>query len=1010
MSPFLYRDQQIDIDGAADPDLNKIKGIIGHTNPDTHDADVLLFSDVTGSYIHVTNMTSGAGFILSGLFVTGDDTPIIGITNSKGTINLTDVRAGSASAVSGTLALNINNHNGAIILNRVSASESPVSGGALLANLLGTAGITITSSTFDHNGTGSSSGMFIASNGPVTINGSSFSDNRSPDLPGLSIFQSGTLTIKNTDISGNYHAGMLTEPLKSNITLENVYFLENHRTGVGLSTSGNITLKNVTASENYYQGALLDTCWVSAGACTATGTGKVSITSSIFDENENQNSLADAGALWIIARGAISLKDVTASQNGTVANPISGAILDTHYSPLTSGATIAKGTFDANLESGLLVYAKGAITLTSVSTVGNEYAYGAYLDNHFGTAGVTIKGSVYAYNYFSNNGDTLDANDDGLHIDTKGPLSLSYLYVQGNNGYGMLFVGSTGNVTIKNGNFSGNANTGLVLSTSGAITLNNVNANGNNMAGAILQNFTAPTPKNISITSSYFNLNDHEGLVIDTKGAVTITKTTASSSTASRGIDIDNRSGTSGVTISGSTMENNFAEGLYILSDGAIKLTNIISDSNLLGAFLTNASASTLQPVTINGGSFSGNDAYGLEISTRGNISLSKVKVIGNASYGAQMGNIFGAPAFPTIKVSNSNFDGNGAFGLRIRSRGAVTLTSITANVNAGIGADIENELGNVSVLGTNTNPNDFSLNTGTHDGLRINTTGAVILKTIYAIGNSGAWGVNIGFDKLPSSVSVVGANVHANQYGMVVISKGSITVSSVTGEANTLAALYLDNSNDHTGTKNIIISKGTFYGNAIGINVHSWGQITVSSSISSDNSGYGAILDNSANTLPVPKGITITGSTSLSNQFSDNTYSGIVAYSCGPITITGVTADRNGESGINLDESATPNHGGNITLSKITTRYNEGSGIYVDSNGTFKGSTIISLLNSTPGGWDGLTLYVHDHAVTISNSFFIGNGYYGLYVQMGAGSLAPLTLTNVFAAGNEISQIFVTR
>ncbi len=193
-------------------------------------------------------------------------------------------------------------------------------------------------------------------------------------------------------------------------------------------------------------------------------------------------------------------------------------------------------------------------------------------------------------------------------------------------------------------------------------------------------------------------------------------------------------------------------------------------------------------------------------------------------------------------------------------------------------------------------------------------------------------------------------------------------------------------------------------------MNVHSWGLITVSSTISNLNTVYGAILDNSANTLPVPRGITIIGSTSLSNQFNDNTAAGIAARSCGPITITGVTADSNGARGIDLDQSGTVNDGGNITLSKITTRFNTDSGIYVDTNGIFKGSYITSMFNSTLGGWDGLTLTVHDHAVTISNSIFIGNGYAGIAAEMGAGSLAPFTLTNVFAAGNERYQIFVTR
>lgn len=950
-------------------------------------------------------MTSGAGFLLSGLFVTGEDTPIIGITNSKGPINLIDVHAASNSATSGTLAININNHNGAINLNRVEASQSPVSGGALLANLLGKAGITITSSTFDKNGTGASSGLFIASNGPVTINGSSISKNRSPDLPGLSIFQSGTLTIKNTDISGNYHSGMLTEPLKSNITLEDVYFIENRRTGVGLTTSGSITLKNVTASENYYEGALIDTCWVSAGVCTATGTGKVTITSSKFDENENQNSLTDAGALWIISRGAISLKDISAVYNGSPTFPISGAILDTSYSPLVSGVSISKGAFDGNRESGLLVYAKGAITLTSVSAYGNSTAYGAYLDNSLGTSGVTIKGLSTVYNNFSTNGDTLGSNDDGLHIATKGSINLNYLYVNSNRGNGLLFVGTgSSNVSIKYGDFTYNDEYGLIISTGGTISLNNVSASFNNQTGVTLENYTSLTPKNVTVSSSTFSYNDYEGIVVNSKGLVTFSKVISIGNVMGCGISIDNSYGSAGVTVLYSSSMDNNDEGLDITSKGAIKLTNFTSTSNGSGAFLNNLPSSTQQPVTISGGLFNESNSFGLVIASQGNISVSKIFVYDNLFYGANMGN-FGSSAFPTIKVSLSNFESNGGFGLVVRARGSITLTSVGASGNAGTGADLENESGNVSVLVSGKNENYFNFNTGSHDGLRINTTGAVILKKVNATDNSGAEGVNIGFDKLPGSVSITGGNVSFNDEGLIVYSKGAVTVSGLNAQGNTHHAININNAYDTTGTKPVAVNKGVYFDNETGVEIHTYGQITLSSIISNGND-IGASLINSYPATS-PKGITITGSTNTSNQFSNNTWGGIFARSCGPITITGVTADSNGDNGIDLNQSSTPNGGGNITLNKVTARYNAFRNISVDTNGTFKGSNILSMF---AGMEDGLTLYVHDHAVTISNSIFIGNEFFGIYAVMGTGSVAPFTLTNVFAAGNDAGQIFVAR
>ncbi len=118
------------------------------------------------------------------------------------------------------------------------------------------------------------------------------------------------------------------------------------------------------------------------------------------------------------------------------------------------------------------------------------------------------------------------------------------------------------------------------------------------------------------------------------------------------------------------------------------------------------------------------------------------------------------------------------------------------------------------------------------------------------------------------------------------------------------------------------------------------------------------------------------------------------------------MTADHNGWCGLNLDEEWVDGEGDNVTLNKVTTRFNISSGIYSYTDGNFKGSNIISLMNSN----DGLTVTAGFHTVTITNSMFISNSVDGIHANMGIGSAAPFTLTNVFFTGNAVKQVEVIR
>ncbi len=128
-------------------------------------------------------------FTIKGFDVKGNlNNTAIYITGSKGTIKIEDVAVNNAD---GGPAMAIENQNGAVILNRVK-SDNNINGGTYIDNRDGTAGVTITNSSFDYNDAHPSvplGGLVIYTKGAVSIDGISSSHNTGGQ-PGLVSFHS----------------------------------------------------------------------------------------------------------------------------------------------------------------------------------------------------------------------------------------------------------------------------------------------------------------------------------------------------------------------------------------------------------------------------------------------------------------------------------------------------------------------------------------------------------------------------------------------------------------------------------------------------------------------------------------------------------------------------------------------------------------------------------------------------------------------------------------------------
>ena len=439
-------------------------------------------------------MNFTGGFMISNICIdttrSGPSYGALTLSNMSGTQTLKNLVVNNDDSTSSGIV--VETLNGSIIVTNVDSSGN-AGGGAYLRT--GTSGsITVTNSSFDENGVVDSGGTIISglvvetinSNSPVTLNGVSASGNTSPDAPGVLIKKSGSLTVKNSMFNNNLGGGLSNkqDPVKPTIqgatVLDNVTASDNHSddfvhggSGIELFTNGAITANNIYATGNLKYGMKVDNCNYIGAACTSTTSGAINITNSEFSDNIEKSGLE------ITSRGVVTLKKVVANENL------------------------------------------------------NSSAYGVKIDNTYGTAGVTITGTVAGDNQFSHNG------THGLQVDSKGNITINFVTSEENTGEGAWLVNMQGKGTI-------------------------------------------------SVTNSRFYVNSSNGLNVESKGTVTFLNILSSENTSGSGVKIDNRilaigDGFGNVMITNLTTIHNGNLGLDVLSNGTITGTGITANENPLG-------------------------------------------------------------------------------------------------------------------------------------------------------------------------------------------------------------------------------------------------------------------------------------------------------------------------------------------------------------------------------------------------------------------------------------------
>jgi hypothetical protein len=605
--------------------------------------------------------------------------------------------------------------------------------------------------------------------------------------------------------------------------------------------------------------------------------------------------------LVIYTNGAINISNLVAVETGGV-----GVYIDNTYGaylskPVYNGVNIlGNNLFEYNDSSGLEVYSFGAIVVNNITANGNGGA-GAYLDN-----------CIYD--------DKLDdpANNvtGNCFAKTAKPITVKGTNIFNENTFGLDVESAGGAITLSNITASWNTDGGLYADNqwsnaadmygAGALTINGYgifNWNGDNgtnyaigmeayaVGNAIFKNITA-------------NNNDGEGAY------VYAWKLVGSANATFTGVNTFNYNGASG-----------FYNGLYVEMDGAIKASNITANGNTgNGAHLYSRAGTTLLGVN----TFNDNDGDGLYVDAGelaiGTILLNNITASGNGSDGAVIHNAYGPAANVTLNGVNT-FNDNGETGLWVLSNGAILVSNLTAENNG------------------------WGLPGG--DGAYLNNC------------DLGNWDTSDPTDECWTELAPKS-----------VILRGPVNVS--------------DN-----------------YGN--GLTIDSMGLVSMGNVTARWNfSGNGAWINNMYTDFK-QNGVTLTGV----NNFSENGSAGLEVYTYGMITLNNISANGNDWSGAILDNAGGRYAKGISLLGVNNFNYNGADGLKFMSDGNVILNRVTTIGNDDlpADGYNGSGIYGEstNGTITMTCGFAYGNANgYGVYLDAGPSKL--VTLKGLYAAGNGIN------
>ncbi len=992
---------------------------------DNTDSTVGSVVTLTGTNVFNNNSVGGLSVTSKGIITT---TNITAKDNSGHGVYLNNDTALPLTAPKNVLVNGINT-----LFNNVGSGLYILSHGAVTVNNL--------SSTFNSNGDGlyvNNGNITLPQN--VTVVGTSTLSNNSTS--GLNILTDGIVTVGSITAStnGDYGVYINNANVAKAVTLSGVIntFENNALYGLQIISKGAITVNNLLANSNGSGGASLSALGTTAVGVTINGT-------SSFNYNGGTG-------LGVYTNGNILIKDFDASFNNL--NDGSYGLLLNNANGVSGTGNVTLGTtrvnwindVNGNYDAGISIISNGTVSLFNISASNNGHGvntpggYGLSIDNTGATTPKTV--TLNGVNQFDDNYFT------GAQILTKGAVVVNKITANGNGtaaGYhGLEIVNNANPLVPQNvsilgyGNFSGNAENGLSISTYGTVALANISAHGNGLDGVYVDNSTGTLVRGVTQTGTISASNNgNVGVDILTLGVITLNNLYADNNTIGANLRNDGPSAVGAVTITGyATLYNSSSDGLNIFSRGNITITNLDASYNgSYGATLNNtAGTGTVSLLTTVGGKTYAwsNGQTGIEIDTKRAVSLANLDVYNNNGDGVSIANTASGEALPqSVSITGSNYfmynyNGHGLF---IETFGAVTANNVIANGNQLDGAYITNWDGlltlpqNVTLTGVNS----FSENG--ENGLEIMSIGAVITNNLSAYSN----GQNAGFlghgviidnckydtnpphDCLvitPKPVTLNGVNNFSFNHlaGLSIYSKGQITINNVTANQNDndggnndtgygseTAGVYLNNQVGDSLTAAGITLTGvnTFIdNNGTGLTIYTNGTVALSNITASGNSGLvieeaDGVYIEAFNNVKQSK-VNLTGF----NSFNENQGNGLVIFAEDAITISNLTANENGSIGALLDNYNNGNHwtSSMIKITGFSTVNGNGTGMILETYGLID-LTKVTADNNTNTGLGAIS---HNGAIMLTcGSMTNNNDGWNL------SAFTTITLKGVFSTAN---------
>ncbi len=899
-----------------------------------------------------------------------------------------------------------------------------------------------------------STGLRVSStNGAVTLYGVEVNDNLGGGA--TIIAPTSTVSIKNSVFNNNGtiygHDGLFVEG--NIVSLDHLVANENADNGISSVVNSSFTGLNLSLDNNGVTGLDVNGCSDvdTDSYCDNIGPGIVTIK---YSTSQNHGS----SGFDVYAKGAITFVDTWSGMNGGPGYQINNqdatapaAVVVTNSDSyqndygfeIESRGAVTMTDFSAveNSTTGVLILASGtgAITLTNVGTGFNEIRenggdgyqivamgpvtiintntsdnanLGGFIDNSSAASAVPVTIKVLVPATTSSNYENNDTG--GLQIFSRGVVTISNIRVIDNRGSGAVINNSPPGtspgvaVTISDSSFFYNTDynslteeSGLIVISKGMITLLNVVAFDNDGYGAYLNNQVAGTTAGITINAgtgkgNSFISNRDDGLIIRSNGAVTLTNINATGN-GDYGVNIDNTTGTGGVTIKaagtwgtgfdysniwswGNSFSRSGYDGLYITSHGPVSVTvhqareNPDEGIRIIGLGGTGA-------VTITGPTGSLAQIYdngtvfledGIHVEANGLITLNKIDTRDNFAAGAYLVNDTGTGGVTLTEFyAENNYDG-----LLISTKGAVVWKTGSAIDNFSYGANISNA-SSILPYKSVTISNVLATSNG-ETGISVDSRGAVTLTNVESNNNSAdeyvieygdQWTDNLGEDQswyfygTPGErVNIEVSSPNFNPWAYVTDPEGNF-VSSANGIDGSLTLTFDIELADLEG--DYMIHLGTDNGEIL------WGyQIslfegTIEPIFTQIESIANGIAVNNFNGINAPVTITNTYHPWISNNSGTN----VVVMSSGLVTLTNMELNDSVQEGLRVDNSTPTSTAPSVILTNVNFHNN-------DQNG----ATIIT---------DGM--------VTVKNSNLSGNGEYGFYI---VNNLSPTNTAGVSMTG----------